>query len=114
MSLLGRASSTKPLIVPYAHHMWLADRVYEIVLVKAQEMSLKLYQTCSYAVVPRFTCNFVPTYRCFVLAVVFLHALTIVCVFIPSICTAFVHITDTDGKVIQTTYPSTSLLLARS
>ena len=41
----------KPQIVPNDHHKWQSDTTYEIDLVKAQEMELKLYHTFSYAVV---------------------------------------------------------------
>ena len=38
---------------------------------------------------PRFICDFAPTYHGWVGAAVFLHALTIVCVLLPSACTTF-------------------------
>ena len=40
-------------------------------------------------VFPRSACDFVPIYHGFVRAIVFLHAPTMVCVLIPSICTNF-------------------------
>ena len=39
--------------------------------------------------VQRSTCDFVPTFHGFVRSAMFLHALTIVCVLFPSICTSF-------------------------
>ena len=40
-----------PQIVLHVHHKWHTDTIYEIDLVKTQDMDLKYYQTFSYAVV---------------------------------------------------------------
>ena len=44
-------TSWQPQIVPYVHHEWHTDTVYEIDLVKAQDMSSDFHRTFSYAVV---------------------------------------------------------------
>ena len=43
--------SWEPQLVPYFHHKWHTDTIYDIDLVKAKEMDLKCNQTFSYAVV---------------------------------------------------------------
>ena len=41
----------EPQLGPYIHHKWHTDTIYEIDLVKVQDMGLKFYQIFSYAVV---------------------------------------------------------------
>ena len=48
--LIRQVGNHRPF-VPYVHHKWDADMIYELGLVRAQDMGLKLYQTFSSAVV---------------------------------------------------------------
>ena len=41
----------EPQLGPYIHHKWHTDTIYEIDLVKVQDMGLKFYQIFCYAVV---------------------------------------------------------------